>query len=142
MQLLSDGDSYALLRSDRSVIARGPNEQTHLARPWPSTAFRPRPKSAIQITGKNRHIPTSQKGSDACFEFLENAVRGTGSLRENDQDVARLGEKLTAKSETLPGVRLARERQRVNHYRGDPRARHALEKIIRCRCRKSPMQPT
>src|ERR1043165_2256336 len=101
MKLLRDDSGCALVWSDGSVVTRSPNKQTHLARSRPNAAFRPRPESAVQITRKNRKIATSQKRSNDAFEFLNRAVRRPGPLRENDQDIASLGEKLTTNGETL-----------------------------------------
>src|SRR6202011_4569331 len=104
----------------------------HFSWSWKAASFRPGTESAVEITGQDRNVPPGHERANAAFEFLERAGSGPRAFGKNDEDISRIGEQFAADCETLPRVRLPREWQRIDHHRGDPGARHALEEIV-CR---------
>src|SRR5690242_14850676 len=109
MKLLSYNGAGAFFWRNRSIIARRSDKEADLARSWPTLAFGPSAESALQVTRKNWHIPTRNECANPTFEFLDNTVRRSCSLREDDQDVASLSEKLTTNRQALADMGLARE---------------------------------
>ena len=129
-QLRCDSGDARLVGAAGVKVARASNDQLHFAGARHAMAFRPGAKRAVEITGQHRHIATGDERANARLEFLEPTIARARAFGENDQDVAGFREQITAKRHALPHLRIAREWQRVDDYRCDPGARHALEKVI------------
>src|SRR5882724_8322552 len=103
-------------------------------------ALRPRLKSALQIARQNRDVPPRDERANSRFEFAGLARFRSRALRENDQDIFGIAEKLRAEGEAPANANSPRKGQRVGNHGSNESARHALKKIIRSSSRESAMQ--
>src|SRR5213078_2304318 len=99
MQFRCDRTDLDLVCVARRIIARRANNESNFFWTRQTPAFRPRAKSALQITWKNRDVPPGDQRADSRFEFPSLARFRSCALRKNDQDIFGIVEKFRADGE-------------------------------------------
>src|SRR5439155_22993310 len=97
-------------------------------------------KSALQMAGQDCDVSPSDERADSRFELPGLACFRSRALRENNQNIFGVAEKIRADGETPANANSPCKGQRIRNHGGDESAWHALEKIIRRCSRKSAMQ--
>src|SRR6266446_888463 len=140
MQFRCDCADVDLVCFARRITARRANNESNFFGTRHMPALRPRPKSALQITGQNRDVPPGNQRANSRLEFPSLARFRSRAFRKNDQDIFGIAEKLRADGEAPANPNSPRKGQRIGNYGSDESARHALKKIIRSSSREGAMQ--
>ena len=140
MQFRCDRADLDLVCVARRIIARRANNESNFLWTRQTSALRPRAKSALQKTGKNRDVTPGDEGADSRFELPGLARFRSRAFWKNDQDIFGIVEELRADGEAPAHANSSRKGQRIGNHGSDKSARHALEKIIRSCNRESAMQ--